>query len=162
MQKRSLGTIWSPANVCCVQFSSYSNHLLAFGSADYKVYCYDLRYVKTPLCTLAGHEKAVSYVKFMDSETIVSASTDNSLKLWDLNKTNSSGLSSGACSLTYKGHTNQKVSPKLFFLFSSLSTHCYSLIQHPLLFLMSYLHMNTEFCRIICLGWIHSLRFRDQ
>ncbi|EOA26343.1 hypothetical protein CARUB_v10022559mg [Capsella rubella] len=106
--KRSLGTIWSPANVCCVQFSSYSNHLLAFGSADYKVYCYDLRYVKTPWCTLAGHEKAVSYVKFMDSETIVSASTDNSLKLWNLNKTNASGLSSGACSLTYKGHTNQK------------------------------------------------------
>ncbi|CAN7006949.1 unnamed protein product [Brassica oleracea var. botrytis] len=106
--KRSLGTIWSPANVCCVQFSSYSNHLLAFGSADYKVYCYDLRYVKTPWCTLAGHEKAVSYVKFMDSETIVTASTDNSLKLWNLNKTNSSGLSPGACSMTYKGHTNQK------------------------------------------------------
>ncbi|CAH2057743.1 unnamed protein product [Thlaspi arvense] len=107
-EKRSLGTIWSPANVCCVQFSAYSNHLLAFGSADYKVYCYDLRYVKTPWCTLAGHEKAVSYVKFMDSETIVSASTDNSLKLWNLNKTNTSGLSPGACSLTYKGHTNQK------------------------------------------------------
>ncbi|KAG2290680.1 hypothetical protein Bca4012_028427 [Brassica carinata] len=107
-EKRSLGTIWSPANVCCVQFSSYSNHLLAFGSADYKVYCYDLRYVKTPWCTLAGHEKAVSYVKFMDSETIVTASTDNSLKLWNLNKTNSSGLSPDACSMTYKGHTNQK------------------------------------------------------
>ncbi|CAH8362773.1 unnamed protein product [Eruca vesicaria subsp. sativa] len=107
-EKRSLGTIWSPANVCCVQFSAYSNHLLAFGSADYRVYCYDLRYVKNPWCTLAGHEKAVSYVKFMDSETIVSASTDNSLKLWNLNKTNSSGLSPGACSLTYKGHTNQK------------------------------------------------------
>nr|VDC90554.1 unnamed protein product [Brassica oleracea] len=104
-EKRSLGTIWSPANVCCVQFSAYSNHLLAFGSADYKVYCYDLRYVKTPWCTLAGHEKTVSYVKFMDSETIVSASTDNSLKLWNLNKT---GLSPGACPLTYKGHTNQK------------------------------------------------------
>ena len=114
MQKRSLGTIWSPANVCCVQFSSYSNHLLAFGSADYKVYCYDLRYVKTPWCTLAGHEKAVSYVKFMDSETIVTASTDNSLKLWNLNKTNSSGLSPDACSMTYKGHTNQKVTPKNF------------------------------------------------
>ncbi|KAJ0258221.1 hypothetical protein HA466_0070490 [Hirschfeldia incana] len=107
-EKRSLGTIWSPANVCCVQFSAYSNHLLAFGSADYKVYCYDLRYVKTPWCTLAGHEKAVSYVKFMDSETIVTASTDNSLKLWNLNKTNSSGLSPDACSMTYKGHTNQK------------------------------------------------------
>ncbi|XP_010544795.1 PREDICTED: protein SUPPRESSOR OF PHYA-105 1-like [Tarenaya hassleriana] len=106
--KRSVGTIWSPANVCCVQFSAFSNHLLTFGSADYKVYCYDLRHVKTPWCTLAGHEKAVSYVKFMDSDTVVSASTDSSVKLWNLNKTNSSGLSSGACSLTFKGHTNQK------------------------------------------------------
>ncbi|XP_010523782.1 PREDICTED: protein SUPPRESSOR OF PHYA-105 1-like [Tarenaya hassleriana] len=107
-EKRSIGTIRSPANVCCVQFSASSNHLLAFGSADYKVYCYDLRHVRTPWCTLAGHEKAVSYVKFMDSDTIVSASTDSSLKMWNLNNTNPSGLSPGACSLTFQGHTNQK------------------------------------------------------
>ncbi|XP_027907702.1 protein SUPPRESSOR OF PHYA-105 1-like isoform X2 [Vigna unguiculata] len=107
-EKNSLGTIWNPANICCVQFSSYSTNLLFFGSADYKVYGYDLRHTRIPWCTLAGHGKAVSYVKFLDAETVVSASTDNSLKLWDLKKTSSSGLSSDACVLNYKGHSNEK------------------------------------------------------
>ncbi|XP_028794767.1 protein SUPPRESSOR OF PHYA-105 1 [Neltuma alba] len=107
-ERNSIGTIWNPANVCCVQFSSYSTNLLVFGSADYKIYGYDLRHTRIPWCTLSGHGKAVSYVKFLDSETLASASTDSSLKLWDLKKTSSSGLSSGACSLTFKGHTNEK------------------------------------------------------
>ncbi|XP_072967260.1 protein SUPPRESSOR OF PHYA-105 1 [Typha angustifolia] len=107
-EKNCIDTIRCVANVCCVQFSSYSSHMLAFGSADYKIYCYDLRNTRIPWCTLGGHGKAVSYVKFLDSETIVSASTDNTLKIWDLNKTNASGLSTGACSLTLSGHTNEK------------------------------------------------------
>lgn len=107
-ERNSVGTIWSPANVCCVQFSAYSSHLLAFGSADYRIYCYDLRHTRIPWCTLAGHGKAVSYVKFLDPETLVSASTDNALKLWDLKKTSFDGLSSDACSLTFTGHTNKK------------------------------------------------------
>ncbi|XP_048236190.1 protein SUPPRESSOR OF PHYA-105 1 isoform X1 [Ricinus communis] len=107
-ERGSLGTIWNPANICCVQFSASSTHLLAFGSADYKIYCYDLRHTRLPWCTLSGHEKAVSYVKFLDSETIVSASTDNTLRLWDLKKTSSTGLSSSACPLTFGGHTNEK------------------------------------------------------
>lgn len=109
MQKSSAVTIGNPANVCCVQFSAFSSHLLAFGSADYKVYCYDLRNTRIPWCTLAGHDKTVSYVKFLDSETLVSASTDNTLKLWDLRKSSPTGLSSGACGLTFRGHTNEKV-----------------------------------------------------
>lgn len=109
LQRSSIGTIGNPANVCCVQFSPSSTNLLVFGSADYKVYCYDLRHTKIPWCTLAGHGKTVSYVKFLDSETLVSASTDNTLKLWDLNKTSSTGLSSSACSLTFGGHANEKV-----------------------------------------------------
>ncbi|XP_008791457.2 protein SPA1-RELATED 4-like isoform X2 [Phoenix dactylifera] len=108
VQKNCIDTIRNVANVCCVQFSPHSSHLLAFGSADYKIYCYDLRNTRIPWCTLAGHGKAVSYVKFLDSETLVSASTDSSLKLWDLNRTNASGLSSGACTLTLSGHTNEK------------------------------------------------------
>ncbi|XP_021748734.1 protein SUPPRESSOR OF PHYA-105 1-like isoform X1 [Chenopodium quinoa] len=107
-EKRSTCTIWSPANVCCVQFSPYSSHLLMFGSADHKIYGYDLRHMRIPWCTLAGHEKTVSYVKFMDSGTLVSASTDNTLKLWDLNKTSLSGMSSDACHLTFGGHINKK------------------------------------------------------
>ncbi|KAJ9148025.1 hypothetical protein P3X46_030123 [Hevea brasiliensis] len=107
-EKNSLDTIRSIANVCCVQFSSYSTHLLAFGSADCRTYCYDLRNLRTPWCVLTGHDKAVSYAKFLDPETLVTASTDNSLKLWDLTKASSTGLSSNACSLTFSGHTNEK------------------------------------------------------
>nr|GMD61907.1 protein SUPPRESSOR OF PHYA-105 1-like isoform X1 [Ipomoea batatas] len=107
-ERNSVATIWSPANVCCVQFSAYSTHLLAFGSADYKIYCYDLRHTRIPWCTLVGHGKAVSYVKFLDSETLVSASTDNTLKQWDLNKTSLEGFSDKACSFTFSGHSNEK------------------------------------------------------
>lgn len=113
VQKNSLCTVRNVANVCCVQFSTDSSNLLAFGSADYKTYCYDLRNVSVPWCILSGHDRAVSFVKFLDSETLVSASTDNTLKIWDLNKTNSSGLSANACNITLQGHTNEKVS---FFL----------------------------------------------
>lgn len=109
LQRNSLGTIRNIANVCCVQFSAHSAHLLAFGSADYKTYCYDLRNIRSPWCILAGHRKAVSYVRFLDSGTIVTASTDSSLKLWDLNKTSHTGLSANSCSLTLSGHTNEKV-----------------------------------------------------
>ncbi|XP_075086441.1 protein SPA1-RELATED 2 isoform X1 [Nicotiana tabacum] len=107
-EKNSVCTIRNKANVCCVQFSPDSSHFLAYSSADYKTYCYDLRNTSAPWCVLAGHEKAVSYAKFLDAETLISASTDNSLKIWDLNKTNSSGYSADACVLTLKGHTNEK------------------------------------------------------
>ena len=95
--------------MCCIQFAPNSGHLLTFGSADYKVYCYDLRSTKVPLCILASHNKAVSYVKFVDSVTLVSASTDNTLKLWDLTRANTTPGSVTGCSLTYSGHTNEKV-----------------------------------------------------
>ncbi|XP_047094683.1 protein SUPPRESSOR OF PHYA-105 1-like [Lolium rigidum] len=107
-QKNCVDTIRNVANVCCVQFSPYSSRMLAFGSADYKTYCYDLRHTRIPWCTISGHGKAVSYVRFLDPETLISASTDNTLKIWDLNQTNPSGLSTNACSLTLSGHTNEK------------------------------------------------------
>ncbi|KAG0490613.1 hypothetical protein HPP92_007476 [Vanilla planifolia] len=72
------------------------------------IYCYDLRKSQTPCVNYQDMGKAVSHVKFVDCETVVSASTDNTLKLWDLNKTSSSDLSTNACSLTFAGHTNEK------------------------------------------------------
>jgi len=83
--------------------------MLAFGSADNSAYCYDLRFLRNPWCVLGGHRKSVSFVKFLDSETLVSASTDNTLKIWDLNRTSPVGRSTSACSLTLTGHTNEKV-----------------------------------------------------
>ncbi|KAK5812192.1 hypothetical protein PVK06_027609 [Gossypium arboreum] len=76
-EKSYLGTIRNIANVCCVQFSTHATHLLAFGYVDYKTYYYDLRNARVPWCVLDGHDKAVSYVKFLDSKTIVTASTEH-------------------------------------------------------------------------------------
>ncbi|KAF6167597.1 hypothetical protein GIB67_031180 [Kingdonia uniflora] len=61
-ERKSVNTIRNVANVCCVQFSPHSANLLAFGSADYKTYCHDLRNIKNPWCTFSSHEKAVSYI----------------------------------------------------------------------------------------------------
>ncbi|CAI9760484.1 unnamed protein product [Fraxinus pennsylvanica] len=105
-QGGSVGTIKTKANVCCVQFPLDSGHSLAFGSADHRIYYYDLRNLKMPLCTLVGHNKTVSYIKFIDSTTLVSASTDNTLKLWDLSTCTSRVLD---CPLqSFTGHLNVK------------------------------------------------------
>lgn len=121
LQGVSVGTINTKANVCCVQFPADSSNSLAFGSADHKIYYYDLRNSKMPLCTLVGHNKTVSYVKFIDSTNLVSASTDNTLKLWDLSMCSSRVLD---CPLqSFTGHMNVKV--YLFFPINSskLSFH---------------------------------------
>ncbi|XP_021287476.1 protein SPA1-RELATED 3 isoform X1 [Herrania umbratica] len=102
----SICTIKTKANVCCVQFPLHSGRSLAFGSADHKIYYYDLRNSRIPLCTLVGHNKTVSYVKFVDSSTLVSASTDNTLKLWDLSMCTSRVIDTPLQSFT--GHMNVK------------------------------------------------------
>ena len=48
----------------------------------------------TPLAVLAGHSKAVSYVRWLDGDTLITGSTDNCLKLWPL------GQGSGTLSAT--------------------------------------------------------------
>lgn len=54
-----------------------------------------------PLAAIGGHQKAVSYVRFLGGDRLVSASTDNTLKLWDVNAA-SSGSDSQAL-MTYCG-----------------------------------------------------------
>ncbi|OMJ10548.1 E3 ubiquitin-protein ligase COP1 [Smittium culicis] len=98
--RRSVMTIEGKANVCCVRFSPGKSNIIAYGSADHNVHCYDLRFPTTPLAVLKEHRKAVSYVRFISDDLIVSASTDSSLKLWD--------LKSNTCVKTYLGHTNEK------------------------------------------------------
>lgn len=102
----SIGTIKAKANVCCVQFPLDSGRSLVFGSADHSIYYYDLRNLRIPLYTLTGHEKTVSYVKFVDTMNIVSASTDNTLKLWDLSTCTSRVVEFPLQSFT--GHMNVK------------------------------------------------------
>ncbi|KAL5572956.1 hypothetical protein UlMin_022553 [Ulmus minor] len=102
----SIGTIRTKANVCCVQFPLDSSRSIAFGSADHNIYYHDLRNLKVPLCTLIGHNKTVSYVKFVDTMNLVSSSTDNTLKLWDLSTCTSRIVDTPLQSFT--GHTNMK------------------------------------------------------
>ncbi|MCL4116206.1 UNVERIFIED_CONTAM: hypothetical protein GTU68_023425 [Idotea baltica] len=97
---RSVFSLEAKANVCCVQFNPCSRFHLAFGSADHCVHYYDLRNMKDPLKVFKGHRKAVSYVKFISSEEIVSASTDSQLKIWNVNDTH--------CVQSLHGHTNEK------------------------------------------------------
>ncbi|DBA80664.1 TPA: hypothetical protein ACH3X1_007907 [Trebouxia sp. C0004] len=80
----AVACIDSKANVCSVQFSPTNSNLMAFGSANYRVYLYDLRQISAPLAVIGGHTKAVSYVRWVGSNQVISASTDNTLKLWDV------------------------------------------------------------------------------
>ena len=45
-EEAPVAAIDAKANVCSVQLSPLSAHLLAFGSANYRVYLYDLRHMK--------------------------------------------------------------------------------------------------------------------
>eukprot|EP00252_Welwitschia_mirabilis_P026380 TRINITY_DN8662_c0_g1_i1.p1 TRINITY_DN8662_c0_g1~~TRINITY_DN8662_c0_g1_i1.p1 ORF type:complete len:469 (+),score=95.78 TRINITY_DN8662_c0_g1_i1:2090-3496(+) len=105
-QEGSIGTIQATVNVCSVQFPPNSAWFLAFGTADSQVYCYDLRHAKQPMCILSSHRRTVSNIKFLDSLSLVSASTDNSLKLWDLSKS-TDGINCNPV-MTYSGHRNEK------------------------------------------------------
>jgi len=96
----SIGTLEAKVNVCCVQFNPNSRYHIAFGSADHCVHYYDLRNPKHPAVLCKGHKKAVSYVKFMNSQELISASTDSQLRLWTVDN--------GQCVRTLKGHQNEK------------------------------------------------------
>ncbi|CAM9003843.1 unnamed protein product [Rhodiola kirilowii] len=107
-QDASVCTIKARANVCCVQFPSSSSRTLAFGSADHRIYYYDLRNTRIPLCTLIGHNRTVSYIKFLDSTNLVSASTDNTLKQWNLSLSSSSTRVLESPTQSFAGHMNMK------------------------------------------------------
>ncbi|KAH9624959.1 hypothetical protein KSS87_020152 [Heliosperma pusillum] len=74
--------------------------LFNVGSADHHIHYYDLRNVSQPLHVFGGHKKAVSYVKFLSTTELASASTDSTLRLWDVK--NSLPVR------TFRGHTNEK------------------------------------------------------
>lgn len=98
--ENSVTSLEAKANVCSVKFNPMSRYHLAFGSADHCVHYYDLRNTKNALMVFKGHKKAVSYVKFLNQDQIVSASTDSQLKLWSTVKSQSVR--------SFKGHVNEK------------------------------------------------------
>ncbi|KAJ3324482.1 RING finger and WD repeat domain-containing protein 2 [Boothiomyces sp. JEL0866] len=110
-QKNSTGTIESKANICSVKYHPCNGEQLVFGSADHHLHYYDLRNTKSPLYIFKGHKKAVSYVKFINSDEIVSASTDCSLRLWSLKEPLHSPTTTNhdiSSLRTYSGHVNEK------------------------------------------------------
>lgn len=72
------------AAICSVEFDPLGGNFLAVGCADRNAYVYDIRRLVDPIFVLDGHIKTVTYARFMDQHTIVTGSTDGSLKLWDI------------------------------------------------------------------------------
>lgn len=88
------------ANICSVKYNPVSSNYVAVGSADHHIHYYDLRNISQPLCVFSGHKKAVSYVKFLSNNELASASTDSTLRSWDVKE--------NLPLFTFRGHTNEK------------------------------------------------------
>ncbi|CAK7349044.1 unnamed protein product [Dovyalis caffra] len=99
-QEASVLNIDMKANICCVKYNPGSSNHIAVGSADHHIHYYDLRNVSHPLYVFSGHRKTVSYVKFLSNNELASASTDSTLRLWDVKE--------NLPVRTFRGHTNEK------------------------------------------------------
>jgi WD40 repeat protein len=74
----------SGAPACGVRLSPFDGNLAAVACADHSAYLYDLRRADRPLLQLAAHSRAVSYVRWLSASSLVTASTDATLALWQL------------------------------------------------------------------------------
>nr|UQE85541.1 E3-ubiquitin ligase [Bacopa monnieri] len=99
-QEASVLNIDMKANICSVKYNPGSSIHVAVGSADHHIHYYDLRKINQPLYIFSGHRKAVSYVKFLSNDELASASTDSTLRLWDVKE--------NVPLRTFRGHTNEK------------------------------------------------------
>ncbi|KAJ9563001.1 hypothetical protein OSB04_008161 [Centaurea solstitialis] len=99
-QEASVLNIDMKANICSVKYNPGSSFHVAVGSADHHIHYYDLRNISQPLHVFSGHRKAVSYVKFLSNHELASASTDSTLRLWDVKQS--------IPLRTFRGHVNEK------------------------------------------------------
>ncbi|KAL9991990.1 putative transcription factor WD40-like family [Helianthus debilis subsp. tardiflorus] len=99
-QESSAINIDMKANICCVKYNPGSSNHIAVGSVDHHIHYYDLRNTSHPLHVFSGHQKTVSYVKFLSNDELASASTDSTLRLWDVKH--------HLPVRTFRGHTNEK------------------------------------------------------
>ena len=99
-QNRSVLTVETMANVCSVQYHPTNFHYIAIGCSDHQAYVYDLRNPNEPVVTLSGHKRAISYAAYSKDSEIITASTDNTLRLWNVNN--------GETKRVLRGHENQK------------------------------------------------------
>lgn len=86
--------------VCGVEFDPFAGFQITVGCADSRIYGYDVRRLVEPVFTLEGHRKAVAYTKFLDSQTVVSSSTDGCLMMW--------GTDDRRPIRRYTGHVNSR------------------------------------------------------
>lgn len=103
-------------SVSGVQLSPFDENKLAVACADAMALVFDLRRTDIPYMALNGHSRALSNVKYMDKDTIVTAATDSSLCLWDLTSEMKSrqghpkapGLPAKQHVKQFSGHVNSK------------------------------------------------------
>ncbi|KAK6155737.1 hypothetical protein DH2020_009985 [Rehmannia glutinosa] len=90
----------SRSPVCCVEFNPFGGPIVAVGCADRRIYGYDVRRMADPVFILDGHQKAVTYTRFLDLQTIVSSSIDGCLMMWH--------AEDKRVIRTYRGHVNSR------------------------------------------------------
>ncbi|KAL8049683.1 hypothetical protein ABFX02_06G035200 [Erythranthe guttata] len=86
--------------VCSVEFNPFGGPVVAVGCSDRRIYGYDLRGMSDPVFVLDGHQKAVTYTRFLDSQTMVSSSVDGCLMMWHTEERR--------VIRTYRGHVNSR------------------------------------------------------
>lgn len=99
-QTRSVLTVETVANVCSVQYHPTNFHYIAVGCSDHNAYVYDLRNINQPVTVLSGHKRAISYAAYSKDSELLTASTDNTLRLWN--------VADGTTTRVLSGHMNQK------------------------------------------------------
>ncbi|KAI9312387.1 WD40-repeat-containing domain protein [Dichotomocladium elegans] len=97
---KSTMTLRVGVNVCSAKFAPSVANYVAVGAADHLVSYYDLRYPNNPVRTFPGHKRSVSYVRWLNDTEIISASTDSTLRRWDISSSDSTTI--------YIGHKNEK------------------------------------------------------
>ena len=103
-QSASIDCVKTPANACSVHFCPFKATTLAVACANHNSYIFDTRRTATPLAVLTGANRAVSYVRFLDRHTVIGASTDNTVRAWNLD-TEGDVLPPTE---EYKGHVNER------------------------------------------------------
>uniref|UniRef100_A0A061R0K9 E3 ubiquitin-protein ligase RFWD2 n=1 Tax=Tetraselmis sp. GSL018 TaxID=582737 RepID=A0A061R0K9_9CHLO len=86
------------------QFSPGNLNHVAVGCANYSAYLFDLRNASRPVKSLGGHSKPVSYVRFVGSDRLATASIDSTVRLWDV----ADGGGGGGPRCTFREHVNDK------------------------------------------------------
>jgi WD40 repeat protein len=108
-QQTPTACIKTPANACSVHNSPHRATMLAVACANHYCYLYDTRMAGSPLATLCGANRAVSYVRFMDANTIIGASTDNTVRLWDISRESFEEKDKAlGASEEFTGHLNER------------------------------------------------------